>query len=380
MAQQMIINTPLVVFADVGEDADDELAIYLISKFGMNTTIVFMPSSQGSSQDGFDEWKRLMSIWDKLPNMSYITFEEFVKIQKVVCDYVLQISPMPFVGVLGECPVYTGHNLTVNKEYIFGGIYHTKEGETPSFNLKNSKMLLEKFQHKLVEISSELMAAKRPFMDLYNLLPPLFKEKMSWNSFRLTLGRMSENHPVAHIYAEGLINSLVGRGANEASVREMYNSVFEREIEQFIVPAYYKINLDKKVYEKTYELTKQYLDKIQAKHVMTENNLFRMNIALTILFPKIWNTQSELISSDKITPNDPKIKALWERFKTFNIEKVIKTFNPIYDLFAAYILLNVIKSNFSNTKFSIEEDYQNQFNTFIVEYLKKGIRGEALIA
>lgn len=377
MAQQMLINAPLVVFTDVGEDADDELAIYLISKFGMNTTIVFMPSSQGSSQDGFDEWKRLMPIWDKLPNMTYITFEEFVKIPKVVCDYVLQISPMPLVN---NALSYSGHNLTVINQYVFGGIYNTKEGETPSFNLKGSEKLLENFQNKLVEISSELMAAKRPSMDLYNLLPPLFKEKMSWNSFRLTLGRMSENHPVAHIYAEGLLNSLVGRGANETSVREMYNSVFEYEIEQFIVPAYYKINLDKKVFKKTYELTKQYLDKIQAKHVMTENNLFRMNIALTILFPKIWNTQSELISSDKITPNDSKIKILWKRFKTFKIEKVIQTFNPVYDLFAAYVLLNVIKTNFSNTKFSVEEDYQNQFNTFIVEYLNKGIRGEALIA
>ena len=373
----MIINTPLVVFTDLDEEFDDKLAVYFISKFGMNTIIVFMPSSQGSSQDGFDEWKRLMPIWDKLPNMTYITFEEFVKIPKIVCDYVLQISPMPLVN---KVPSYSGHNLTVNMQYVFGGIYHTKEGETPSFNLKGSEKLLEKFQSKLIEISSELMAMKRPFMGLYNLLPPLFKENMQWTSFKLTLGRMSENHPVAHIYAEGLINSLVGRGANETSVREMYNSVFEREIEQFIVPAYYKINLDKKVYKKTYELTKQYLDKIHAKHGMTENNLFRMNIALTILFPNIWNNQSELISSDKITPDDPKIKVLWERFKIFKIEKVIKTFNPIYDLFAAYILLNVVKSNFSNTKFSVEEDYQNQFDTFIIEYLKKGIRGETLIA
>ena len=122
------------------------------------------------------------------------------------------------------------------------------------------------------------------------------------------------------------------------------------------------------------------INKIQAKHPSTENNLFRMNIALSILFPGIWNNQSELISSDKITPNDPKIKVLWERFKTFKIEKVINTFNPIYDLFAAYILLNVIKTNFSSTKLSIEEDYQNQFDTFIIQYLKKGIRGESLIA
>ena len=97
----------------------------------------------------------------------------------------------------------------VNMQYVFGGIYHTKQDETPSFNLKGSHKLLEKFQHMLIEISSELMATKRPFIDLYNLLPPLFKENMRWTSFKLTLGRMSENHPVAHIYAEGLINSLV---------------------------------------------------------------------------------------------------------------------------------------------------------------------------
>ena len=134
-----------------------------------------------------------------------------------------------------------------------------------------------------------------------------------------------------------LINSLVGRGANEASVREMYNSVFEYEIKQFIVPAYYKINLDKNLHKKTYQLTKQYLDKIQPKHQLTEDRLFRMNVALKILFPGIWMNQSQLISSDKITTDDPKIKVLWERFKTFNVEKVIKTFNPVYDLFAVFI-------------------------------------------
>lgn len=377
MAQKIFDKNSLVVFTDLDEEFDDKLAVYFISKFGINTTIVFMPSSRGSSQDGFKEWKRIMPIWDKLPNMTYITFEEFVKIPKVVCDYVLQISPMPLVNKL---PSYAGNNLVVNEQYVFGGIYHTKEGETPSFNLKGSQLILEKFQHKLIEISSTLMAQKRPFMGLYNLLPPLFRENMCWTSFKLTLGRMSENHHVAHIYAEGLINSLVGRGANEESVRKMYNEVFSDEIKNFIVPQYYKIILDKNLHKKTYQLTKQYLDKIQAKHPSTENNLFRMNIALSILFPGIWNNQSELISSDKITPNDPKIKVLWERFKTFKIEKVINTFNPIYDLFAAYILLNVIKTNFSSGKLSIEEDYQNQFDTFIVQYLKKGIRGESLIA
>lgn len=366
----------LVVFTDLDEEFDDKLAVYLISKFGINTTVVFMPSSQGSSQDGFDEWKRIMPIWNKLPNMTYIRFEDFVKIPKVVCDYVLQISPMPLVNKL---PSYAGNNLVVNEQYVFGGIYHTKENEAPSFNLKGSHLILEKFQHKLIEISSNLMAQKRPFMDLYNLLPPLFKENMRWTSFKLTLGRMSETHPVAHIFAEGLVNSAVGRGANETSVREMYNSVFAYEIKNFIVPEYYKINLDKDVHKKTYQLTKQYLNKIQAKHQLTENNLFRMNIALSILFPGIWNNQNTLISSDKINPNDPKIKVLWKRFNTFNIGKVIKTFNPVYDLFAAYVLLNIIKTNFSSNKFSVEEDYQNQFDTFIVEYLKKGIRGENLI-
>ena len=104
-----------------------------------------------------------------------------------------------------------------------------------------------------------------------------------------------------------------------------------------------------------------------------------MNIALTIMFPGIWNDQTELISSDTITLTNPKIKQLWERFKTFKIEKVIKTFNPIYDLFASYIMLCVIISHLSNTKFLVEDDYQNQFNTLIVEYMKKGNCGKKLI-
>lgn len=378
MTAQLNSNNSLLVFTDLDEEFDDKLAVYFISKFGINTIIVFIPSSQGSSQDGFDEWKRIYPIWNKIPHFTYMTFEEFVKVPTVVCDYVLQISPM---ANMEDGTPYTGHNLTVNKEYVFGGIYRTKEAETPSFNLKGSHQLLEKFQNKLIEISSEYMAAKRPFIGLYNLLPLLFKENMCWTSFKLAIGRMSLNHPVAHIYAEGLINPLCGRGANLTSVEQMYSSVFAYEIQNFIVPAFNKIILDKNRYKKTYQLTKQYLDTIKAKHPMSEKNLFRMNIALSVLFPGIWDNQDQLISisSDKTTPNDPKIQILWKRFQSFNIEKVIKTFNPVYDLFAAYILLNVINSKFENIKFSVEDDYQNEFDTFITEYMAKGNHGENLV-
>ena len=191
---------------------------------------------------------------------------------------------------------------------------------------------------------------------------------MKWTSFRLGLGRMSENHPVAKIYAEGLINPLCGRGTNYISVEKLYSSVLEDKIKHFMVPAFEKINLDKRQHKKAYKLTKQYLDTIQAKHDMSEKYLFRMNIALQILFPGIWNNQELLISSDKITLEDPKIKILWKHFNTFKIENIIKTFNPVYDLFAAYILLNIIQTNMSNASFIVENDYQNQFDKLIVEY------------
>ena len=368
--------TPLVVFTDMDEEFDDKLAAYFISKFGINATIVFMPSSQGTSQDGFNEWKRIMPIWNKLPQLTYISFEDFVKIPHVNCDYVLQISPM---AKLANGEFYDGHNLTVNKQYIFGGIYHTKEGDTPSFNKKGSNDILGKFENILIEISSELMASKRPTLGLFNQLPPLFKENMQWTSFKLGLGRMSENHPVANIYAEGLINSSRGRGANYDSVKQLYESVFENEIEQNMVPAFDKIVLDKSQHKKTYQLTKQYIDKIAPKHKDSENNLFRMNIALSILFPGIWNNQEQLISSDKITTDDTHIKKLWLRFKSFKIEKVIKTFNPVYDLFAAYVLLNIIQKNISGSTFTIEDDYENVFDTLVVDYLKKGNTGACLV-
>ena len=51
--------TPVVVFTDLDEEFDDKLAVYFISKFGIKTTVVFMPSSQGTSQDGLNEWKGL---------------------------------------------------------------------------------------------------------------------------------------------------------------------------------------------------------------------------------------------------------------------------------------------------------------------------------
>ena len=369
-------NVPhLIVFTDLDEEFDDKLAVYFISKFGIDVTIVFMPSSQGSSQDGFDECKRMMPNWNNLPKMKYILFEDFTKLESVTCDYVLQISPM---GKMENGEFYSGHNLIVTSQYIFGGIYRTKQGNVPSFNLKGSDEILGKFENILVDISSELMAEKRPFMELYNVLPPLFKENMRWTSFKLALGRMSENHPVAHIYAEGLINPLCGRGANFNSVKTFYNSTFEYEIENYIVPEFNKIKLDKDQHKKTYLLTKQYLDKIKAKHPMTENHLFRMNIALSIMFPGIWNNQEQLISSDKVNMKDTEIQKLWKRFNTYNIEKVIKTFNPVYDLFASYILLNVISIKFQG-KITVENDPGNFFENDIVELIKNGSSGMTLI-
>lgn len=369
-------DTPIIVFTDLNEEFDDKLALYFISKFGLNATIVFMPSSHDSSQDGFDEWKRIFPSWNKISEFTYITFERFVEEKSITCDYVLQISPM---AKMKNGEFYSGHNLIVNKQYVFGGMYHRSDASAPSFNFKGSKGILDRFQSKLVEISSELMATKRPFMELYNLLPPLFRENMRWTSFKLGLGRMSQKHPVAHIYAEGLINHLKGRGANLDSVRTLYNSVYEYEIQNNIFPAFEKITLIKTRRGKTYELTKKYLDTIKADHPMSEPNLFRMNSALSMMFPGIWDDQNELISSDNISLEDPKIQKLWERFETFPIHKLIKTFNPVYDLFAAYILFHIIKTNFSNTKFSIEQDIGNQFESLIVEYLKKSIRGAKLV-
>ena len=88
-----------------------------------------------------------MPIWDKLPNMTYITFEDFVKIPKVVCDYVLQISPMPLVNKL---PSYAGNNLVVNEQYVFGGIYHTKENEAH----------IEQLKHRLAKAEAQNVVAK----------------------------------------------------------------------------------------------------------------------------------------------------------------------------------------------------------------------------
>ena len=369
-------DTPIIVFTDLDEEFDDKLALYFISKFGLNTTIVFMPSSQGSSQNGFDEWKRIFPSWNEIFEFTYITFERFVEEKSITCDYVLQISPMAKMKNGG---FYSGHNLIVNKQYIFGGMYHRSDASTPSFNFKGSKGILDRFQSKLVEISSDLTATKRPFLELYNLLPPLFRENMRWTSFKLGLGRMSQKHPVAHIYAEGLINHLKGRGANLESVRTLYNSVYEYEIQNNIIPAFEKIILDKNRYKKTYEITKKYLDSIKADHPMSEPNLFRMNIALSIIFPRIWDDQDVLIQQYDISLEDPKIQKLWERFKTFPIQKLIKTFNPVYDLFAAYILFHIIKTNFSNMKFSIEQDIGNQFESLIVEYLKKSVHGTKLV-
>jgi hypothetical protein len=373
---ERVVHTSLVVFSDVDCEVDDKLALEFISKFNIPTLVVIMPTSHGTSLDGLNEWKRINPKWDTLSYFTYILFEEFVKYARVYTDYVLQISPM--FKILNK-HYYNGHNLIVYKQYIFAGRYHTKKHEIPSFNYKGSIQILERFADILIEISSTLMATKRPTVELYNILPCLFQENMKWISFKFALGRMNVSDPCIGVYGEGLINPTLGRGSNYIAIENLYTSICIDAIKQNIIPSYTNIVLDKEKYAKIYSITFQYLSYIKPTHYLSETYLFRMNIALSIIFPNIWKQRDAVIYSDEISIENRLVKTLWDTFTQYDIKRVIPTFTPTYDLFASYILLIIINSNLSHTKFVVTKDHKSLFNVQIIKHFKNASRGIPII-
>ena len=359
----------IIVFTDVGvKDVDDELLLqYLIdNKTDMILHIVFMGSDGVSPSEALKEWSKyenhILSNSSQIPKkIYYYTIDDFKNID-CECDYALQISPMGG---------YDGSNIKVDKNYVFAGDYITPEGTRASFNRTGSDTILNRFygEGKMIDISSSHMANMRFNQELVSKFTGPLKERIVFTAFMLAFARMSPSHP-ANKFAEGLINPNVGRGANYNSVMKM------RDI--------FNIDTSKLMYSDGGASSK-YFTELSTKGVFgpsgssssrdeSEKYLYEMNMVLRGISDKaceslsidkvdIWSLKpwkdnlfsAEVFVSDFDINTIPEVlKPSWEFFK-MNAEKLYESFNPVYDLFAGYVLIGLIHNQYR------KEHSQEQF-------------------
>jgi len=362
------INQVIHVFTDVGvKDIDDELLIkFLCEKHGspLDLTFVFTGSDGVSPAEALEYWKKIFEpsvLAKKNPGsiVNYTTLPEYMVLESVECDYALQISP-------GNG--YDGENLTVKEKYIFAGDFVTPEGGRDSFNKNGSDAILTKFsaEGKLVEIPSAHMAKMRFNKELLSKFDGPFVERIVFTAFLLAFCRMHPKCPVSQKFAEGLVNPNVGRGVNYENVIKMAENLGISDISnsegiESATKAAVKYFCD------IFNVTPNYckvvgsgVDAYAAAHCPLKDpdsvqHLIVMNTYLNAIHQKACSGD-EYYLSDLFASNDNEVfysnfdidsvpytlTRSWEYFKA-NADDLVECFNPVYDLFAGYVLVGLMQ-------------------------------------
>ena len=362
------INQVIHVFTDVGvKDIDDELLIKFLCEnhaVPLDLTFVFTGSDGVSPAEALEYWKKIFEpsvLAKKNPGsiVNYTTLPEYMVLESVECDYALQISP-------GNG--YDGENLTVKEKYIFAGDFVTPEGGRDSFNKNGSDAILTKFsaEGKLVEIPSAHMAKMRFNKELLSKFDGPFVERIVFTAFLLAFCRMHPKCPVSQKFAEGLVNPNVGRGVNYENVMKMAQNLGISDISnsegiESATKAAVKYFCD------IFNVTPNYckvvgsgVDAYAAAHCPLKDpdsvqHLIVMNTYLNAIHQKACSGD-EYYLSDLFASNDNEVfysnfdidsvpytlTRSWEYFKA-NAEDLIECFNPVYDLFAGYVLVGLLQ-------------------------------------
>lgn len=362
------MSAPIIhIFTDVGvKDTDDELLLkYLANnKIPMNLLVVFTGSEGISPGDALAYWIRTFEseVLQKLTpetTISYTTLSNYACSVRKVCDYALQIAPLNG---------YDGSNMTIEKKYIFAGDFVTPEGARPSFNRSGAEAILEKFhsEGKLIDISSAHMVNMRFNSELLSKFEGPFFDNIVFTGFLLIFARMSPNHSACK-FAEGLINPNVGRGANYTSVMKM------KDVFGFgdIVPDEHSVTSSKNYISTLVKNDVTLKDPEGSEKCLSEMNAVLQSISDKASSGSTWFNWSpnkpifngEVYVSDfDINSIPDTLQPVWEFFKK-NSDKLIECFNPVYDLFAGYVLSGAIQGEDWSTH-SPEEFLKNVVQEF----------------
>ena len=380
----MPLKSSITVFTDVGvKDVDDEIMLnYLFLTPTIENSmgppildIVFMGSDGVSPESAQSQWKKYESHLLKkfstqinengilaiqapfvLKEIRYHTIDDF-KDLKVDTEYALQVSPMNG---------YDGANINVNKKYVFAGDHITPEGARPSFNSVGAESILDRFhaEGKLVDISSAHMAKMRYNKELVSKLDGPFLDATVFTAFMLAFARMSPTHS-ANKFAEGLVNPAVGRGANHTSVMNIVKALSPEDTtispENLEFAKLAAENYFKEIESTGIEL-KDRESSIEA--LASINNSLQLIHQLSPSKPtdSIFESGQVFVSDFDINSIPKELLPAWELFKG-NADKLYESFNPVYDLYAVYVLTGIINGE-DRTKHTREEFLKNIVTEF----------------
>jgi len=301
----------VLVFTDAGEEIDDELALwYLYPKVKMS--IVFCGPTPEVQNKRLRNWET--KYHKKLNQLHFmITLDQYKKLHsKHHYAAVLQISPL-----FG----FDSDLITFDKYILMGSVDNSVNCP------KGSVDLFRRAVDPIVIESSEALQM-RPNKRIMNEIPDYFRAEMYKVNLRLLLVRCDPDK----VYAEGLVNPEVGRGANFYTVQKTYeiatgkrstpDFVWREDISDYVSSL---VNVRQKT-QTTAKMSIMYkqLDEIFGFHipVITEKNF------------------TEFLESRKGG-------LALELFRGIAMEYP-GVLNPLYDLYAAWRMMNPVRDDFLN--------------------------------
>ena len=364
------VSVRVVVFTDEAEECDDRLAIHYLNSRKNNQpvdyTFVFTGTASLNAEDCLDMWfdkynHETLPHWNRIVTTRFTTLSEFKNGKNLSFDWALQIAPVP---------EYDGSNLQIYQKYILAG---NADSSKNSFNRKNSDAIVEKFKKegKLMDICSDHMAKMRfqpKLLEKFQSMPN-FMEGIVFFAFKLAVARMSYDHPVAAKgVAEGLVNPKKGRGTNYKSVKMIHEILMETAVYKLVVPgplysnpaidaakkAAMKYFMD--VYGENSAIPSDSYDRLCEINVMLhqlnclalanpDDNQRDKCLGVDTNEEGLFELHPEVFYSDFDIDTIPELlQPMWNLFKE-NQKELIPAFNPVYDLFAAFVLVGEMDGN-----------------------------------
>ncbi len=299
----------ILVFHDAGEECDDQIALWKLDTYlsGAKIFAVVCGKTREIQEQRLAKWKELFSKIDTKRNL-------FVNV--LLCDANFP-DVFKFDAVLQIAPLFgfDSENIKTDLYVLMGSVDNSVNCP------KDSVDLFRRFQGQSIVVESAEAAKVRPTKDFLKSVPQVLVDEMVSVGFRLALCRCDPNE----VYAEGLINSNVGRGANFTTIFNMYNAVCG------------KIEIEFEFNECT-EI-EWYIESLKVKKFpeITKNLMYTMYKALDTIF----GFEVPVITApgwSKFLESGQGIKA-FAKFKEVAMEHP-EILNPMYDYHAATILLD----------------------------------------
>lgn len=315
----------ILVFHDAGEECDDQVALWkLLSELnGAVISAVMCGKTREIQKERLDKWEALCKHInpDKCLIFNYyladINFPNIIKY-----DAVLQIAPL-----FG----FDSPNIKTDLYVLMGTVGNSVNCP------KDSKDLFRRFEGRpgTIVVESAEAAKIRPTKDFIQIVPVALLVEMLNVGFRLMLCRCNPTE----VYAEGLINCKVGRGANFDTVMNMFNATSEPydsedesndHVEHTVVPL--EQNPEIEYYVNSLAVKKEPEITMRLMGIMYRalDKVFGFNVP--VITAGEWNkflTSEQGVSArkkfDQVAMNHPEI------------------LNPLYDYHAATILLKKLK-------------------------------------